>query len=229
MPGQWCPDAPEPPVELEPPAPVEPVLADELTLELVVVEPVVDVEPLVAAWATAAPPMAPAAAITAMTLDIRGRIGDCLLAGWAGMSAVNGRALKRRSRGAERAPRVAPADSQAPHSWPKSAAATICALDGPAAPQRPRPPARRPLRRRARRAGAGGPARPAERRARGDPPCSGARRADRDQRAPQPLGPRPQRVGQHLLRGRGAGDGVLLARLPLRVGGPERHPDRRQA
>ena len=41
--------------------------------------PVWDVEPLDAAWATAAPPIVPAAAITAMTLYMRGRIGDCLL------------------------------------------------------------------------------------------------------------------------------------------------------
>jgi hypothetical protein len=67
------------------------------------VVPVWDVEPLDAAWATAAPPIVPAAAITAMALYMRGRIGDCLLA-LAGTVPVNARGLKARSRHAERSP-----------------------------------------------------------------------------------------------------------------------------
>ena len=46
---------------------------------------------------------------------------------------------------------------------------------------------------------------------------------------PEPVGPVAQRLGQHLLHGRGALDGLQLARLPLRLARPRRADDRRQA
>ena len=100
-------------LEVEPVAPalvVEPefALEFEVVLELVlvwVVEPeVVELEPD-AAWATAAPASAPATAMTANVLAIRGRTVNCSLGSWC-PAPVNARDIKRHLGRAESRPGV---------------------------------------------------------------------------------------------------------------------------